>query len=114
MAIVPALFSLLALSATISAQTWSASQFNSLVAFGDSYTDENRLGYFGDHNGSAPPPGTLLPQSFDTAGGGRTWPRYVVQYTGETSVNGSWSPQMTLYVSVRFESIPQDMLAHKR
>ncbi|KAK4949651.1 hypothetical protein LTR10_011492 [Elasticomyces elasticus] len=75
---------------------WSVSNFNSLITFGDSYTDESRLGYFISHNGSAPPPGTLLPESFATAGGGRTWPRYVVQYTGST-VNGGWDPQMTLY-----------------
>jgi hypothetical protein len=30
-------------------------KFKTLVTFGDSYTDENRLGYFGSHNGSAPP-----------------------------------------------------------
>jgi hypothetical protein len=27
------------------------------VTFGDSYTDENRLGYFINNNGSAPPVG---------------------------------------------------------
>ena len=61
---------------------WQASNYRSLLTFGDSYTDENRLNYFGSNNGSAPPAGTFLPESFDTAGGGRTWPRYVVQYTG--------------------------------
>ena len=76
--------------------TWSVSNFNSLITFGDSYTDENRLNYFGGSNGSAPPPGTFLPESFSTPGGGRTWPRYVVQYTGQTS-NGQWDPQITLY-----------------
>ncbi|EXJ59154.1 hypothetical protein A1O7_06585 [Cladophialophora yegresii CBS 114405] len=75
---------------------WSAKQFSSLITFGDSYTDESRLGWFINHNGSAPAPGTLLPESFATAGGGRTWPRYVVQYTGAT-VQGKWTPQMTLY-----------------
>lgn len=69
-------------------QTWSASNFNSLITFGDSYTDENNLNYIGSHNGSYPPTGTLLPESFSTPGGGRTWDRYVIQYTGET---------MTLY-----------------
>jgi hypothetical protein len=29
--------------------------------------------YFVKHNGSAPPGGTFLPESFSTAGGGRTW-----------------------------------------
>ncbi|KAL2405894.1 Acetylesterase [Exophiala dermatitidis] len=75
---------------------WSVSNFDSLITFGDSYTDESRLGWFINHNGSAPPAGTLLPESNSTAGGGRTWPRYVVQYTGSTD-NGAWTPQMTLY-----------------
>ena len=79
-----------------SSQTWSVSNFNNLVTFGDSYTDENRLSYFGMNNGSAPPPGTFLPESFSTPGGGRTWPRYVIQYTGQT-VDGMWDPSMTLY-----------------
>lgn len=76
--------------------TWSVSRFNSLVAFGDSYTDENRLKYFAIHNGSAPPAGTFPPESFSTAGGGRTWVRYVIQYTG-AEVGGQWEPLMTLY-----------------
>jgi hypothetical protein len=36
---------------------WRSGQFDTLVTFGDSYTDENRLGYFINHNGSAPPVG---------------------------------------------------------
>lgn len=41
---------------------WFLERFSSLVAFGDSYTDENRLIYFATHNGSAPPAGTVLPE----------------------------------------------------
>jgi hypothetical protein len=48
----------------------------------DSYTDESRLGYFINHNGSAPPVGTLLPESTSTPGGGITWDRWVSNYTG--------------------------------
>ncbi|RDW79502.1 carbohydrate esterase family 16 protein [Coleophoma cylindrospora] len=68
--------------------TWSLSNhswvtdFSNLVAFGDSYTDESRLKYFQTHNGSAPPPGLLLPESNSTAGGGITWSRFVSIYTG--------------------------------
>lgn len=47
-----------------------------------SYTDESRLSYFISHNGSAPPPGLLLPESNSTAGGGITWDRWVSDYTG--------------------------------
>lgn len=63
---------------------WSVDQFKNFVVFGDSYSDENRLNYFGSHNGSAPPTGTILPESFDAADGGRIWARYVVQYTNES------------------------------
>lgn len=45
-----------------SSDPWVLERFSSLVTFGDSYTDENRLNYFIQHNGSAPPPGTLLPE----------------------------------------------------
>jgi phospholipase/lecithinase/hemolysin len=76
---------------------WSISNFKSLITFGDSYTDESRLGSFITHNGTAPAAGTLLPEAFATAGGGRTWARYVVQYTGETSSSGEWDPALTLY-----------------
>ena len=41
---------------------WVVERFSSLLTFGDSYTDENRLNYFGGHNGTAPPNGTLLPE----------------------------------------------------
>ncbi|KEF56019.1 uncharacterized protein A1O9_07599 [Exophiala aquamarina CBS 119918] len=76
---------------------WSLSNFKSLITFGDSYTDESRLGWFINHNGTAPAAGTLLPESFSTPGGGRTWDRYVIQYTGETSSSGQWMPALTLY-----------------
>jgi hypothetical protein len=39
------------------AQGWKAAKFKTLVTFGDSYTDENRLGYFIQSNGTAPPVG---------------------------------------------------------
>ena len=41
---------------------WSLARFSSLITFGDSYTDENRLNYFIQNGGAAPPPGTLLPE----------------------------------------------------
>ncbi|RKF82871.1 Acetylesterase [Golovinomyces cichoracearum] len=57
-------------------KSWIPS-FMNLVAFGDSYTDETRLGYFTSHKGQAPPPGYLPPSSTRTAGGGVTWARVV-------------------------------------
>ena len=42
-------------------EEWGLKKFTSLVAFGDSYTDDSRLGYFGSNNGSAPPVGWVNP-----------------------------------------------------
>lgn len=36
---------------------WNVKNFKSIVTFGDSYTDENRLGYFINNKGQAPPVG---------------------------------------------------------
>lgn len=62
---------------------WTVDQFKNFVVFGDSYSDENRFNYFLQHDGSAPPTGTLLPEQLHAATGGRVWARYVVQYTNE-------------------------------
>jgi hypothetical protein len=43
------------------AQAWKEGKFKTLVTFGDSYTDENRLGYFIQNNGTAPPVGWEQP-----------------------------------------------------
>jgi phospholipase/lecithinase/hemolysin len=56
--------------------------FQNLVAFGDSYSDDGRLGYYISHNGSAPPPGGYQSVSNVTASGGLTWGEWVQQYTG--------------------------------
>ena len=42
-------------------QGWKDGKFKTLVTFGDSYTDENRLGYFINNNGSTPPVGWQQP-----------------------------------------------------
>ncbi|EMC93212.1 carbohydrate esterase family 16 protein [Baudoinia panamericana UAMH 10762] len=68
-------------------QKWALANFTSLVAFGDSYTDDSRLGYFISHNGSAPPVGYNNPVSYHAADGGRTWVEYVKQYTGANLYN---------------------------
>lgn len=54
---------------------WAGKDFDSLVTFGDSYTDEQRLNYFGSNNGAAPPPGwiekvvsPLFPLPFSSVG----------------------------------------------
>ncbi|OBT41293.1 hypothetical protein VE00_08422 [Pseudogymnoascus sp. WSF 3629] len=66
---------------------WGLKKFKNLVSFGDSYTDESRLGYFQQHNGQGPPAGTLLPGSTSTPGGGITWPRWVSIYSGASLFN---------------------------
>lgn len=75
---------------------WDASRFNSFLTFGDSYTDEQRLGYFINNKGAAPPAGTLFEESFSASDGGRIWARYVIQYTGSQQ-NGKFVPGMQLY-----------------
>ncbi|TKA62266.1 hypothetical protein B0A55_10897 [Friedmanniomyces simplex] len=66
---------------------WRLANFTSLVAFGDSYTDDSRLGYFISHQGAPPPVGYDNPVSYHAADGGRTWVEYVKQYTGANLYN---------------------------
>lgn len=78
--------SLAALASLAAAKGCGLRSFDNLVTFGDSYTDEGRLGYFFGGNG-APPAGELLPPSNATASGGYVWPRIIAQNTGATSFN---------------------------
>ncbi|KAJ3054200.1 hypothetical protein HK097_002423 [Rhizophlyctis rosea] len=57
-------------------------QINDIVSFGDSYTDESRLGYFIGSKGVPPPVGWVAPPSNTTASGGKSWPRIVSDNTG--------------------------------
>lgn len=41
--------------------TWELKSFKSLVVFGDSYSDDSRLGYFIENDGEAPPVGWVNP-----------------------------------------------------
>ncbi|KAK5111491.1 hypothetical protein LTR85_011838 [Meristemomyces frigidus] len=68
-------------------QKWNLANFTSLVVFGDSYTDDSRLGYFITNDGNAPPVGWVDPVSYKAADGGRTWVEYVKQYTGANLYN---------------------------
>lgn len=43
------------------AKGWDLKNFKSIVTFGDSFTDENRLGYFINNKGAAPPVGWEQP-----------------------------------------------------
>ncbi|KAM3419849.1 hypothetical protein BST61_g3178 [Cercospora zeina] len=61
--------------------TWDLEKFTSLVTFGDSYTDDSRLLYIGQNNGSRPPVGFPNPPNYNSASGGLPWPQYVAQHS---------------------------------
>lgn len=67
--------------------SWKDGKFKTIVTFGDSYTDENRLGYFINNNGSAPPVGWEQPVGLATASGGLSWARYASIYSSSTLYN---------------------------
>jgi len=56
--------------------------FETLVTFGDSYTDNGRLGYYINHAGKAPPPGTMHDESNNTATGGLSWAQFAARDAG--------------------------------
>ncbi|GAP88023.1 putative acetyl esterase [Rosellinia necatrix] len=58
-----------------------------LIVFGDSYTDEGRLGYFFSSGGAPPPPGTVIPTGNVTASGGNSWPYYASEELGAAIYN---------------------------
>jgi hypothetical protein len=43
-------------------KAWRVARLDTLVTFGDSFTDEGRLGYFIGHDGEAPPVGWVGPR----------------------------------------------------
>jgi phospholipase/lecithinase/hemolysin len=55
---------------------------SNLISFGDSYTDEGRLGAYFANNGSAPPPGTSTSGSNFTSTGGYAWGHFASQQFG--------------------------------
>ncbi|KAK4660834.1 hypothetical protein QC762_122580 [Podospora pseudocomata] len=69
-------------SASIAAASRGRKSFDNLVAFGDSYTDNGRLGYYINNGGQAPPPGQYHSVSNTTASGGLTWAQFAAQDAG--------------------------------
>jgi phospholipase/lecithinase/hemolysin len=63
--------------AVVAGTTYGLQSFDNLVTFGDSYTDEGRLGYFINNKGAAPPAGYLQAEGSKTASGGKAWGRFV-------------------------------------
>ncbi|KAI9706938.1 MAG: hypothetical protein M1820_004524 [Bogoriella megaspora] len=70
-----------------SVHSWKLKDFKTLIAFGDSYTDDSRYGFFSANNGSAPPAGWVDPVNLDASDGGRIWVQYVAQYSGAQIYN---------------------------
>ncbi|KAK0645674.1 GDSL lipase/esterase [Cercophora newfieldiana] len=79
--LLPLLLSGLTLAAAAAADRRPAGKqsFDILVTFGDSYTDNGRLGYYINNRGNPPPAGQLHTESLTTASGGITWPQFVAK-----------------------------------
>jgi phospholipase/lecithinase/hemolysin len=60
----------------------SKAAFKTLVTFGDSYTDNGRLGYYINNGGKAPPAGQYHPTTNTTATGGLSWAQFAAQGAG--------------------------------
>jgi phospholipase/lecithinase/hemolysin len=58
--------------------------FETLVTFGDSWTDNGRLGYYINNGGKAPPAGVMHPESTNTASGGLSWAQYAARGANAT------------------------------
>ncbi len=69
-----------AASAVMAAQpSGNSGSFQTLVTFGDSYTDNGRLGYYINNGGKAPPAGQMQDESFTTASGGLSWAQFAAK-----------------------------------
>ncbi|KAL2148478.1 hypothetical protein VTH82DRAFT_2032 [Thermothelomyces myriococcoides] len=66
------------------AKSHKGHNFKTLVTFGDSYTDNGRLGYYINHGGKAPPPGTMHDETTTTASGGLSWAQFAARDAGAT------------------------------
>ncbi|KAL2257378.1 hypothetical protein VTK26DRAFT_248 [Humicola hyalothermophila] len=68
-------------AAVVSAFGW-LKPFDTLVTFGDSWTDNGRLSYYGSHDGQAPPPGQYHDETNVTASGGLSWAQFAAKSAG--------------------------------
>ncbi|KAK0659761.1 hypothetical protein QBC41DRAFT_44654 [Cercophora samala] len=78
---------LAAASGSIAAASRDRKSFNNLVAFGDSYTDNGRLGHYINNGGKAPPPGQYHSVTNTTASGGLSWAQFAAQDAGARLVD---------------------------
>ena len=68
-----------AASAVMAQPTGNSGAFQTLVTFGDSYTDNGRLGYYINNGGKAPPAGQMQTESTTTATGGLSWAQFAAK-----------------------------------
>jgi phospholipase/lecithinase/hemolysin len=71
-------------SAALASPAKAGGSFQTLVTFGDSYTDNGRLGYYINNGGKAPPAGTMHTESTTTASGGLSWAQFAARGAGAT------------------------------
>ncbi|KAK0637203.1 GDSL lipase/esterase [Bombardia bombarda] len=87
------LFSVLLAGASLAAAADSRcrgpnkSSFDTLVAFGDSYTDNGRLGHYINNGGNPPAPGKYHTVTNKTASGGLAWSQFVARDAGASLVD---------------------------
>ncbi|KAL2139067.1 hypothetical protein VTI28DRAFT_5852 [Corynascus sepedonium] len=72
----------LAAASVVLAKSDKCGTFETLVTFGDSFTDNGRLVYYISNGGKAPPPGTMHDESTTTASGGLSWAQYAAKGAG--------------------------------
>ncbi|KAM7199893.1 GDSL lipase/esterase [Naviculisporaceae sp. PSN 640] len=92
-------------------------KFDTLVTFGDSYTDNGRLGYY--INNGTPPPGVYHTPTNVTASGGLTWAQFASQSAGanlvDYAVSGATCSNKIVerwfsYINREFPSVTEDEL----
>jgi len=74
-------------SAATSQHRGSHKPFETLVTFGDSFTDNGRLGFYFGSGGKGPAPGQYHTETDVTASGGLTWAQYAARETGSRLVD---------------------------
>ncbi|KAL4884282.1 SGNH hydrolase [Aspergillus karnatakaensis] len=71
-----------------SSTSWGPENWKALVTFGNSYTDDSRLDYFIDHNGTAPPVAWEQPVTGNNRyTGGYTWGHFAERAANLTRFN---------------------------
>ncbi|KAK4100277.1 carbohydrate esterase family 16 protein [Parathielavia hyrcaniae] len=92
--------------------------FETLVTFGDSFTDNGRLGYYINNGGKAPPAGTMHAESTTTASGGLSWAQYAARLGGDATLmdyavsgavcSNQLSPRHFSYINRTFPAMVDD------